>query len=60
LQNFPQIEKLTLISHMYSTRNTPQCNVIETMSPVQCSVTHLNGVTKKDQIKHEMRKWWPF
>jgi len=46
-----------LIIHMYSTRNTPQCNVIQTMPPVQYSVTHLNGVTKKDQIKHEMRKY---
>jgi len=23
---------------------------------VQCSVNDLNGVTKKDQIKHELRK----
>ena len=34
--------------HMYSTRNTPQCNVIQTMSFVQCSVTDLNGVTEND------------
>jgi len=45
---------------MYSTRNTPQCNVIQTVPSVQCYVTDLNGVTKKDQIKHELRKWRPF
>jgi len=30
------------------------------VSPVQCSVNDLNGVTEKDQIKHELRKWWSF
>jgi len=39
---------------MYSTRNTPQCNVIQTMSPIQCSITDLNDVTEKDQIKYEL------
>jgi len=41
---------------LYNTRNTPQCNVIQTVSPVQCSVSDLNCVTKNDQIKHELRK----
>ena len=30
------------------------------MPHVQCSVTDLNGVIEKDQIKHELRKWEPF
>jgi len=27
----------------YSTHNTPQCNVIQSVSPIQCSVTDLNS-----------------
>jgi len=34
----------------------PQCNVTQTVSLVQYSVTDLNDVTEKDQIKHELRK----
>jgi len=30
------------------------------VAPVQCSVNDLNGVTKKDQIKHKLRRWEPF
>jgi len=33
---------------MYCTRNTPQFNVIQK--------TDLNGITKNDEIKHELRK----
>jgi len=32
---------------LYS-RNTPQLNVIQTVSLVQYSITDLNGVTQKD------------
>jgi len=45
---------------MYNTHNTPQCNVIQTVPHVQCSVNDLNGVTEKNKIKHELRKWGPF
>ena len=45
---------------MYSTRNIPQCNVIQAVPHVQCFVTDLNDVTKNDQIKHELRKWGHF
>ena len=31
-------------------------DVIQIVSHVQCSVTHLNGVTQKDQIKHKLQK----
>jgi len=56
IAKFPQIEKLTLISHLCNTRNTPQCNVIQTVSHVKCFVTFLNSVTEKDQIKNELQK----
>jgi len=59
IAKFPPNWKLMLISHLYSTRNIPQCNVIQIVPPVQCPVTDLNGVTEKDQIKHELRKWGP-
>jgi len=44
------------LPHLYSTRNTLRCNIIQTVPHVQCSVTDLNDVTEKDQIKYELRK----
>jgi len=34
------------LSHLYSTRNTPQCNALQIVPLVQYSVTELNGVTE--------------
>jgi len=45
---------------MYNTHNTPQCKVIQTVSPLHCSVSDVNSIREKDQIKHELRKWGPY
>jgi len=39
---------VTLITHMYSTRNIPQYNVIQIVELVQSSITDLNDVTEND------------
>ena len=51
------------LPHLYSTRSTPQYNVIQLVPPVQCFVTDLNDVTEntntncknKNHFKHSIK-----